>query len=270
MRLFKSPAEADLMRRAGAISAGAHVRAMKAVRPGMYEYQLEAEYLHEFMIHGARSPAYPSIVGGGANGCVLHYIENSAELKDGDLVLIDAGCELENYASDITRTFPVNGTFSAEQRTLYELVLRSQYAAIEATHPDNHWNVPHEIVVRVLTEGLVELGLLKGKVDDLIEEMAYQRFFMHRTGHWLGLDVHDVGDYRVGGEWRQLEPGMTLTVEPGLYIAPDDDTVEERWRGIGIRIEDDVLVTGNGCEVLTADVPKDIDDIEALMREARA
>ncbi|MBM7335241.1 MAG: Xaa-Pro aminopeptidase [Alcanivorax sp.] len=270
MRLFKSKAEADLMRRAGQISAGAHVRAMKAVRPGLYEYQLEAEYLHEFMRHGARSPAYPSIVGGGANGCVLHYIENSAELKDGDLVLVDAGCELENYASDITRTFPVNGTFSGEQRALYELVLRSQYAAIADTHPGHHWNVPHETVVRILTEGLVDLGLLKGKVDDLIEEMAYQRFYMHRTGHWLGLDVHDVGDYRVGGEWRQLEPGMTLTVEPGLYIAPDDDTVEERWRGIGIRIEDDVLVTKDGCEVLTGDVPKDIDDIEALMREARA
>ncbi|HEX5678705.1 MAG TPA: Xaa-Pro aminopeptidase [Alcanivorax sp.] len=270
MRLFKSKAEADLMRQAAQISAGAHVRAMQSVRPGMYEYQLEAEYLHEFMRHGARSPAYPSIVGGGANGCILHYIENSAPLKDGDLVLVDAGCELHNYASDITRTFPVNGKFSGEQRALYELVLASQYAAIEATHTGNHWNVPHETVVRILTEGLVDLGLLAGNADDLIEEQAYQRFFMHRTGHWLGLDVHDVGDYRIGGEWRQLEPGMTLTVEPGLYIAPDDDTVEERWRGIGIRIEDDVLVTKEGCDVLTRDVPKNIDDIEALMREARA
>ena len=270
MRLFKSKAETDLMRQAAQISAGAHVRAMQAVRPGMYEYQLEAEYLHEFMRHGARSPAYPSIVGGGANGCILHYIENSAPLKDGDLVLVDAGCELHNYASDITRTFPINGKFSGEQRALYELVLASQYAAIEATHTDNHWNVPHETVVRILTEGLVDLGLLAGNPDDLIEEQAYQRFFMHRTGHWLGLDVHDVGDYRIGGEWRQLEPGMTLTVEPGLYIAPDDDTVEERWRGIGIRIEDDVLVTKEGCDVLTRDVPKAIDDIEALMREARA
>jgi len=270
MRLFKSKAETELMRQAAQISAGAHVRAMQAVRPGMYEYQLEAEYLHEFMRHGARSPAYPSIVGGGANGCILHYIENSAPLKDGDLVLVDAGCELHNYASDITRTFPVNGKFSGEQRALYELVLASQYAAIEATHTGNHWNVPHETVVRILTEGLVDLGLLAGHVDDLIEEQSYQRFFMHRTGHWLGLDVHDVGDYRIGGEWRQLEPGMTLTVEPGLYIAPDDDTVEERWRGIGIRIEDDVLVTKEGCDVLTRDVPKAIDDIEALMREARA
>ncbi|WP_414434327.1 Xaa-Pro aminopeptidase [Alloalcanivorax venustensis] len=270
MRLFKSKAEADLMRQAAQISAGAHVRAMQSVRPGMYEYQLEAEYLHEFMRHGARSPAYPSIVGGGPNGCILHYIENSAPLKDGDLVLVDAGCELHNYASDITRTFPVNGKFSGEQRALYELVLASQYAAIEATHTGNHWNVPHETVVRILTEGLVDLGLLAGHVDDLIEEQSYQRFFMHRTGHWLGLDVHDVGDYRIGGEWRQLEVGMTLTVEPGLYIAPDDDTVEDRWRGIGIRIEDDVLVTKEGCDVLTRDVPKNIDDIEALMREARA
>jgi Xaa-Pro aminopeptidase len=270
MRLFKSKAEADLMRQAAQISAGAHVRAMRSVRPGMYEYQLEAEYLHEFMRHGARSPAYPSIVGGGANGCILHYIENSAPLKDGDLVLVDAGCELHNYASDITRTFPINGKFSGEQRALYELVLASQHAAIDATHTGNHWNVPHETVVRILTQGLVDLGLLAGQVDDLIEEQAYQRFFMHRTGHWLGLDVHDVGDYRIGGEWRQLEPGMTLTVEPGLYIAPDDDTVEDRWRGIGIRIEDDVLVTKEGCDVLTRDVPKAIDDIEALMREARA
>jgi Xaa-Pro aminopeptidase len=270
MRLFKSAAEVQVMKKAASISAGAHVRAMRAVRPGMYEYQLEAEYLHEFLRHGARSPAYPSIVGGGANGCILHYIENSARLKDGDLVLVDAGCELENYASDITRTFPVNGRFSGEQKALYELVLASQQAAIQATHPDNHWNVPHDAVVRLLTEGLVDLGLLKGEVDELIDTQAFQRFYMHRTGHWLGLDVHDVGDYRVQGEWRQLEPGMTLTVEPGLYIAPDDDTVDVRWRGIGIRIEDDVLVTSNGCDVITHEVPKAIDDIEALMREARA
>ncbi|ASK36040.1 Xaa-Pro aminopeptidase [Alcanivorax sp. N3-2A] len=270
MRLFKSAAEVQVMQQAASISAGAHVRAMKTVRPGMYEYQLEAEYLHEFMRHGARSPAYPSIVGGGANGCILHYIENSAKLKDGDLVLIDAGCELENYASDITRTFPVNGTFSGEQKALYELVLASQYAAIKDTHPDNHWNVPHETVVRILTEGLLDLGLLKGELNELIETLAYQRFYMHRTGHWLGLDVHDVGDYRIQGQWRQLEPGMTLTVEPGLYIAPDDDTVDERWRGIGIRIEDDVLVTKDGCDVLTHEVPKDIDDIEALMKEVKS
>ncbi|EKF73126.1 aminopeptidase [Alcanivorax hongdengensis A-11-3] len=266
MRLFKSAAEVKIMRRAASISAGAHVRAMRTVRPGMAEYQLEAEYLHEFMRHGSRSPAYPSIVGGGANGCILHYIENSQTLNDGDLVLVDAGCELENYASDITRTFPVNGTFSKPQRALYELVLASQYAAIEATHPDNHWNVPHEAVVKVLTQGLVDLGLLSGEVSELIETEAYRRFFMHRTGHWLGLDVHDVGDYRIQEQWRQLEPGMVLTVEPGLYVAPDDDTVDEQWRGIGIRIEDDVLVTKDGCEVLTHEVPKDVADIEAVMR----
>ncbi len=266
MRLFKSAAEIEVMKKAASISAAAHVRAMKTVRPGLYEYQLEAEYLHEFMRHGARSPAYPSIVGGGVNGCILHYVENSAELKDGELVLVDAACELDCYASDITRTFPVNGRFSGEQRALYELVLSSQYAAIKATHPDHHWNRPHETVVRILVEGLVDLGIMHGDVDELIETQAYQQFYMHRTGHWLGMDVHDVGDYQIDGQWRQLEPGMTLTVEPGLYIAPDDQTVDERWRGIGIRIEDDVLVTRDGCEVLTHEVPKDIDDIEALMR----
>ncbi|MDX1803459.1 MAG: Xaa-Pro aminopeptidase [Alcanivorax sp.] len=265
MRLFKSAAEIKLMRKAASISAGAHVRAMRTVRPGMMEYQLEAEYLHEFMRHGSRSPAYPSIVGGGANGCTLHYIENSQKLRDGDLVLVDAGCELENYASDITRTFPINGTFSKPQRALYELVLASQNAAIEATHPDNHWNVPHEAVVRVLTQGLLDLGLLNGELNELIESEAYRRFFMHRTGHWLGLDVHDVGDYRIQEQWRQLEPGMVLTVEPGLYVAPDDETVDEQWRGIGIRIEDDVLVTKDGCDVLTHEVPKDVAEIEAVM-----
>ncbi|MGB2246811.1 MAG: Xaa-Pro aminopeptidase [Alcanivorax sediminis] len=266
MRLFKSAAEIKLMRKAASISAGAHVRAMQAVQPGMMEYQLEAEYIHEFMRHGSRSPAYPSIVGGGANGCILHYIDNRQKLKDGDLVLVDAGCELEMYASDITRTFPVNGKFSKPQQALYELVLASQYAAIEATHPDNHWNVPHEQVVNILTQGLLDLGLLKGEFNELVETEGYRRFFMHRTGHWLGLDVHDVGDYRVQDQWRQLEPGMALTVEPGLYVAPDDDTVDEQWRGIGIRIEDDVVVTKDGCEVLTHEVPKDVADIERVMK----
>ncbi|MCG8394740.1 MAG: Xaa-Pro aminopeptidase [Pseudomonadales bacterium] len=266
MRLFKSAGEIKLMRKAASISAGAHVRAMQAVRPGMMEFQLEAEYIHEFMRHGARSPAYPSIVGGGANGCILHYIENSQKLKDGDLVLVDAGCELEHYASDITRTFPVNGKFSKPQQALYELVLASQYAAIEATHPDNHWNVPHEQVVNILTQGLIDLGLLDGEFNELVETEGYRRFFMHRTGHWLGLDVHDVGDYRVQDQWRQLEPGMTLTVEPGLYVSPDDDSVDEQWRGIGIRIEDDVLVTKDGCEVMTHAVPKDVADIEKTMK----
>jgi len=266
MRLFKSAAEIKLMRKAASISAGAHVRAMQAVQPGMMEYQLEAEYIHEFMRHGSRSPAYPSIVGGGANGCILHYIDNRQKLKDGDLVLVDAGCELEMYASDITRTFPVNGKFSKPQQALYELVLASQYAAIVATHPDNHWNLPHEQVVNILTQGLLDLGLLKGEFNELVETEGYRRFFMHRTGHWLGLDVHDVGDYRVQDQWRQLEPGMALTVEPGLYVAPDDDTVDEQWRGIGIRIEDDVVVTKDGCEVLTHEVPKDVADIERVMK----
>ena len=266
MRLFKSAAEIKLMRKAASISAGAHVRAMQTVKPGMMEYQLEAEYIHEFMRHGSRSPAYPSIVGGGANGCILHYIDNRQKLKEGDLVLVDAGCELEMYASDITRTFPVNGSFSKPQQALYELVLASQDAAIEATHPDNHWNVPHEQVVNILTQGLLDLGLLKGEFNELVETEGYRRFFMHRTGHWLGLDVHDVGDYRVQDQWRQLEPGMALTVEPGLYVAPDDDTVDEQWRGIGIRIEDDVVVTRDGCEVLTHEVPKDVAEIERLMK----
>ncbi len=269
LRLFKSAAESKLMRKAASISAGAHVRAMQSVKPGMMEYQLEAEYIHEFMRHGSRSPAYPSIVGGGANSCILHYIENTGKLQDGDLVLVDAGCELEHYASDITRTFPVNGTFSKPQQALYELVLASQYAAIEATHPDNHWNVPHEQVVNILTQGLIDLGLLKGEFNELVETAGYRQFFMHRTGHWLGLDVHDVGDYRIQEQWRQLEPGMALTVEPGLYVAPDDTTVDEQWRGIGIRIEDDVLVTKTGYEVLSHEVPKDVADIERIMKGSR-
>jgi Xaa-Pro aminopeptidase len=269
MRLYKSAAEIKVMRRAAEIAAGAHVRAMRAVRPGMYEYQLEAEYLHEFMLHGARSPAYPSIVGGGANGCILHYIENSEKLREGDLVLVDAGCEYHSYASDITRTFPVNGRFSREQQALYEVVLASQYDAIEAVKPGNHWNAFHEAALKVLTQGLVDLGLLKGELNELIETEAYRPFFMHRTGHWLGLDVHDVGDYKVHDQWRVLEPGMVVTVEPGLYIAPDDTSVDARWRGIGIRIEDDVAVTRDGFDVLTRDVPKDVADIEALMNEAR-
>ena len=269
-RLYKSAAELKLMRRAGAIAAGAHVRAMRAVEPGMFEYQLEAEYLHEFMRHGARSPAYPSIVGGGANGCILHYIENRDRLRDGDLVLVDAGCEYEYYASDITRTFPVNGKFSKHQQALYEVVLEAQYAAIKAVRPGNHWNQPHEEALAVLTQGMIDLGLLAGELDELIETEAYRRFFMHRTGHWLGLDVHDVGDYKIHGEWRVLEPGMVLTVEPGLYVAPDDDTVADHWRGIGIRIEDDVAVTRKGHEVLTDDVVKDVSDIHKLMKKRRA
>lgn len=268
MRLYKSAAEIRVMEQAAQISAEAHCRAMRLCRPGLHEYQLEAELVGHFMRRGSRSPAYPSIVGGGANGCVLHYIDNAAVLRDGDLVLIDAGCELDYYAADITRTFPVNGRYSPEQRALYEVVLAAQSAAIEAVKPGNHWNQPHEAALRVLVEGLVDLGILKGKVEDLIDQEAYKPFYMHRTGHWLGMDVHDVGDYKVGAAWRVLEPGMVLTVEPGLYISPGQDGVDPRWQGIGIRIEDDVTVTREGCRVLTADVPKTVAEIEALMGEA--
>jgi Xaa-Pro aminopeptidase len=267
MRLYKSPAELNLMRRSAEIAAQAHVRAMKVCKPGMMEYQLEAEFLHEFMLNGARSPAYTTIVGGGANGCILHYVDNDQPLKDGDLVLIDAGCELDFYASDITRTFPVSGTFSEPQRQLYQLVLDAQYAAIAEVKPGNHWNDPHVAAVKVLTEGLLSLGLLDGELETLIEEEAYKAFYMHRTGHWLGMDVHDVGEYKVGDEWRVLEPGMVMTVEPGLYIAPDCEDVDPKWRGIGIRIEDDVIVTKQGCEVMTDGVPKEVDAIEALMAQ---
>lgn len=268
LRLYKSAAEIKVMARAGEISCEAHKRAMKRARKGGYEYNLEAELIHTFMENGARSTAYPSIVGGGHNACILHYIENSAPLKEGDLVLIDAGCELDCYASDITRTFPVSGKFSDEQRALYEVVLAAQYAAIEQVHPGNHWDHPHQAALKVLTQGLIDLGLLKNTtVEQAIEEQAFKPFFMHRTGHWLGMDVHDVGDYKVGDAWRQLEPGMALTVEPGLYVAPDNTDVDEKWRGIGIRIEDDVVVTKEGCRVLTDTVPKTIPEIEALMAD---
>lgn len=266
LRLFKSKQEIAIMREAAKISARAHTRAMKACKPGMMEYQLQAEIEHECMLAGSPWPAYPAIVGSGDNACILHYIENTAKIKDGDLVLIDAGCELEYYASDITRTFPANGHFSTEQRAIYDLVLKAQYASIEAVRPGQPWIAPHETTVRVLVEGLVELGLLDGEVDDLISSNAYAPFFMHKTGHWLGMDVHDVGDYKVGGEWRVMEPGMVMTIEPGLYISPHNTNVEERWRGIGVRIEDDVVVTRDGCEVLTQDVVKDPADIEALMK----
>jgi len=265
MRLYKSRGEVAAMRRAAKIGAKAHKRAMQKCKPGMAEYQVEAELLHEFMHGGARHPAYPSIVAGGDNGCILHYTENADTLGDGDLLLIDAGCEYDYYASDITRTFPVNGRFSQAQRTVYGIVLEAQNAAIEQVRPENHWNQPHEAAVRVLTKGLLELGVLKGDLDKLIEDEAYRRFYMHRTGHWLGMDVHDVGDYKVGDQWRVLEPGMVLTVEPGLYIPVGSEGVAEKWQGIGVRIEDDVLVTRDGCEVLSADVPKEPDEVEALM-----
>lgn len=264
-RLIKSDAEIAVMQKAAEISAEAHTRAMQVVKPGMREYQLEAELMQIFMAAGSRWPAYPSIVGSGENACILHYTCNDDVIGDNELILIDAGCELDYYASDITRTFPSSGKFTDPQRKLYQLVLNAQYAAIAVTKPGNHWNQPHEAAVKVLTEGLVHYGLLEGDVDDLIENLAYRQFYMHKTGHWLGMDVHDVGEYRLEGEWRELVPGMVLTIEPGLYIAPDDDTVDPMWRGIGIRIEDDVVVTKDGCTILSRDVVKEIADIEALM-----
>ncbi|HEY5789175.1 MAG TPA: Xaa-Pro aminopeptidase [Gammaproteobacteria bacterium] len=265
MRLFKSAAEIEAMRHAASASAAAHRRAMRACRPGLSELDLEAELLHEFAQHGARHAAYPSIVGAGANGCILHYTENSSRLRRGDLVLIDAGAEYDGYAADITRTFPVSGRFSRTQRAVYQLVLEAQHAALEQVRPGRHWNDPHDAAVAVLTEGLVALGLLKGRPATQLKKGGYRRFYMHRTGHWLGMDVHDVGDYKVGGTWRELEPGMVLTIEPGLYLAAGEKGVDRRFADIGIRIEDDVLVTADGHAVLTAEAPKEVAEIEALM-----
>jgi Xaa-Pro aminopeptidase len=249
MRLIKSAAEIRVMKKAAKISAKAHKIAEKACKPGINEREIEAVIRYEFM-KNSTSEAYPSIVAGGTNGCILHYIENNQVLKDGDLLLIDAGCELDCYASDISRTFPVNGEFSKEQRAIYDIVAAAQDAAIEQVQPGNHWNEPHEAAVRVITEGLVDIGLLKGKVANLVKKEAYREFYMHRTGHWLGMDVHDVGEYKLGDEWRILEPGMVMTVEPGLYISPDSKA-PKKWRGIGIRIEDDVHVTSKGHAVLS-------------------
>mgnify|MGYP003386096416 FL=1 len=270
MRLLKSAHEIKLMKKAAKLSIDAHIKAMSCTKPGMFEYQVDAAMKHHFMVNGAQLEAYPAIVGGGKNGCVLHYTNNNAVLNDGELLLIDAACEWEKYASDITRTFPINGVFSDAQRALYQVVLDAQYAAIEKVQPGDHWNAPHEAAVQVLTKGLVKLGLLKGRVATLIKKEAYKPYYMHRTGHWLGMDVHDVGDYKVEDEWRELEAGMVLTIEPGLYISPNATEVDEKWRGIGIRIEDDVLVTKTGHEVLTDRVPKEIADIEALMSQANA
>jgi len=263
MRLIKDGHELALMRRAAEISTRAHGIAMRATRPGRHEYEIEAELLCAFRSGGAEAPAYTSIVASGANACVLHYVFNDQPLADGDLLLIDAAAEFGSYAADITRTFPVNGRFSAAQKDAYELVLAAQAAAIDEVRPGRHWNSPHEAAVRVLTQGMVDLKLLAGSVDGLIESNAYNRFYMHRTGHWLGMDVHDAGEYKIKGEWRPLVPGMTLTVEPGLYIRPADDVPEAFWN-IGIRIEDDVAVTESGCEVLTSP-PKTVDEIEAWM-----
>jgi Xaa-Pro aminopeptidase len=264
MRLFKSKAELKLMRQAAAINVVAHKRAMQICEPGRYEYQVAAEFDHEFKRNNTQH-AYPAIVGGGANSCILHYTENTEVLNDGDLLLIDAGCEVQGYASDISRTFPINGKYSAAQREVYEIVLAAQTAAIKMVKPGNHWNDPHHAAVRIITKGLLEIKLLKGTLTKLIKEQAYRRFYMHRTGHWLGLDVHDVGDYKVGDQWRLLEPGMVLTVEPGIYIPANSKSVHRKWWDIGIRIEDDVLVTNTGCEVLTEALPRKVDEIEALM-----
>ncbi len=265
MRLFKSNAELAQMRKAAKITVAAHKRAMRAVRPGMAEYQLEAEYLHEFQQQGARSPAYPSIVAGGHHATILHYINNNDVLRDGDLVLVDAGAELDHYASDVTRTYPVNGRFSPVQRELYDIVLEAQHAAFAQVKPGNHWNDPHEAALRVLTKGMLQIGLLKGGLSENLKKQSYRRFYMHRTGHWLGMDVHDVGEYQIDGRWRLLEPGMVLTVEPGLYVAQGERGVKKALQGIGIRIEDDLVVNKDGHEILTHGVPTDADEIERWM-----
>ncbi|MBJ40249.1 MAG: Xaa-Pro aminopeptidase [Gammaproteobacteria bacterium] len=267
LRLFKSAQEVAVMKHAAKVTAQGHRRLMEIAEPGMNEHRFEVELNYQFGLGGVRSPAYPSIVGAGVNACILHYIENNQPMAKGDLVLVDAGAEYEHYASDVTRTFPVDGRFSDAQRALYEVVLAANIAAIDKVLPGNHWNEPHEAATRVITEGLVALGILEGEVEALMEDEAFKPFYMHRTGHWLGLDVHDVGEYKVGDAWRVFEPGMVTTVEPGIYI-PEDADVPRQFRGIGIRIEDDVLVTRKGNEVITADVPKNIDDIESFMAEA--
>lgn len=266
MRLVKSPWESDVMRRSAVIAASAHNRAMQVTQPGKWEYEIEAEFLHTFYRHGAQAPAYTSIVAGGANACTLHYNFNNARLNDGDLLLIDAGCELDGYASDITRTFPVNGRFSAPQKDLYELVLAAQVAAIARVSPQHHWNAPHEAALEVLVDGFIHYGLCQGSRDEVLENGSYRQFYMHRTGHWLGLDVHDAGEYKTAtGDWVMLQAGHVLTVEPGCYVRPAENVPEHFWN-IGIRIEDDVLVTEGGHEVITADAVKTVSDIEALMR----
>ncbi len=264
MRLFKDAHELGVMRRAAAIATGAHRRAMRAARPGRGEFEIEAELLHEFRRCGAQGPAYTPIVAAGERACVLHYVSNDGMLEDGDLLLIDAGCELDGYASDVTRTFPVNGRFSAPQRAVYELVLAAQTAAIAEVRPGNAWDAPHAAAVKTLARGMIDLKLLSGSVDEVVERETYRQYYMHRTGHWLGLDVHDAGDYKRGGDWRKLEPGMVLTVEPGCYIRAAEGVPRE-LAGIGIRIEDDVHVTEDGPEVLTREAPRTVAEIETLM-----
>jgi Xaa-Pro aminopeptidase len=264
MRLYKSRGEIAAMRRSAKVAVRAHERAMRMTRPGLYEYEIEAEFRHEFRRNNAWV-SYSPIVGGGANACTLHYVENNAELKDGDLLLIDAGCELDYYASDITRTFPVNGRFSPEQRAVYEIVLDAQNAAIDKVVKGNHWNEPHDAAVKEITKGLRKLGLISGSLPKLIRDGAYREFYMHRTGHWIGMDVHDVGDYKVSDEWRVLENGMVTTIEPGLYIS-NKRSIPKAFRNIGVRIEDDVAVTSKGPDVLSKGLVKDPDGIEALMQ----
>jgi Xaa-Pro aminopeptidase len=268
MRLFKSAEELQIMRDAAEISVGAHRRAMRETKPDMFEYEVEAGLLHDFRTGGAQAPAYTSIVAGGANACVLHYVENNTRLKGGDLLLIDAGCELDGYASDITRTFPIDGKFSPAQKDLYQLVLAAQAEAIAAVRPGNTWNAPHDAALRVLAQGFIDFALCHGSVDQVLQSEDYKRFYMHRTGHWLGLDVHDAGEYKIDGEWRSLQPGMTLTVEPGCYVRPADNVPQHFWN-IGIRIEDDVAVAESGCEVLTSAAPKAVAEIEGLMQDRK-
>ncbi len=265
MRLIKSESEIRLMEEAVRISVEGHRRIMQYCRPGMHEYELEAELLHCFLRHGSRAAAYGSIIGAGANACILHYDSNQAEIADGDLVLVDAGCEYRHYAADITRTFPANGRFSAEQREIYRVVLGAHASAVAAVSPGAPWDAAQEASVKAIVDGLLDLGLLTGSADEVMEEETYKDFYMHRVGHWLGIDVHDVGSYRNGEDWRPFAPGMVTTIEPGIYISPGNENVDPRWRGIGVRIEDDVLVTENGNRILSDGLPREPEEIEALM-----
>ena len=267
MRLFKSRREIGAMKRSARIAVAAHRRAMAVCRPGMMEYELEAEFRHEFARHGVEC-SYAPIVAAGANACILHYTDNQSVLNDGDLILIDAGCEYELYASDVTRTFPINGRFSAPQRALYDIVHAANVAAVQQVQPGNHWNDPHDAAVKEITRGLRDLGILKGRLPTLIKNRAYRPYFMHKTGHWLGIDVHDVGDYKVADQPRMLEPGMVMTIEPGIYIAPSARGIPRRWKGIGIRLEDDVHLTKTGPEVLSDRLPSSAEEIEAFMESA--
>ena len=268
MRLIKSAAEIRLMEEAARISVEAHQRIMRYCRPGIHEYELEAELLHSFLRNGSRAAAYGSIVGAGDNACILHYVSNESRVEDGDLVLVDAGCEFQYYAADITRTFPANGRFSAEQREIHQIVSRAHADAIAAVQPGAPWDAPQQASVAAIVEGLLELGLLSGSAEEVIETGSYKDFYMHRVGHWLGIDVHDVGSYRDGEGWRAFAPGMVTTIEPGIYIAPGNDKVDRRWRGIGVRIEDDVLVTESGNRILSEGLPRSAEETEAFMAAA--